>query len=195
MQVLEVTIEEVYRRDIKKIQFVRFERDPANNEGVRTVHETVLVPVEHASVRFAGLGDCNTGDTVAGDAVFVMSVLRDELYELHARNDHELHATIEVSPYELCFGGRRVLPHPSGNGDTIVLEIGPRFFERLERIVTVPRHGLFDAQLGIRKDLHLSFRVCTELDSRQMRALRMAFCTAPAVRPEDEGDPSAHLHI
>ena len=180
MQVLEVSLEEVYRRDIKKVQFMRYERDRDTGE-VRQAQETVLVPLEHQSVRFAGLGDCHDGDAAAGDAIFVTSVMGDGLYECEGR---ALYGVIDVSPYELCFGGRRVLPHPSG--ESIALDIRENFFERVGQHVVVPHYGLFDGARGRRNDLTLRFRVCVALDSAQMQALRDAFCRVPAVRAADD---------
>ena len=173
VQVLEVSLEEVYRRDIKKVQFTRYCRAPSNGVGETEV-VTVLVPLEHQSVFYGGLGDQRAEDDEAGDAVFVVVAKKHDIYE---RDQFRLRATLEISPYELCFGGRRVLPHPSGG--TVVLEIRENFFERIDRAIVVPGYGLFDAEKGGHDALVLNFRVCTALDEVQMRALRTAFCSSP----------------
>ena len=190
VQALEVSIAEIYCRDVKKIQFVRYAYDRSKNT-MRSFTNTVLVPVEHHNVRFAGLGDQRASDAAPGDAVFEMTVVNRDGAP-YSRDGYDLRATIEVSPYELCFGGRRALPHPSGGEETIVLEIGKNFFERVDATVRVPRHGLYNPTRDTRHDLYLTFRVCTTLDAWQERALRRVFRHAPPSVPG--GGVSATVH-
>ena len=146
IQTLNIPLEEIYNRTIKKVTINRF-RWSAQSKCTEQNAHTVLVPTENACVCFPSEGDSDESGNV-GNLYFVIlnsdktdKIENGVIYRDH-QNSYILRCNIVISPYDMCYGGGEYcIPHYT---KPIRLKVGSHFYNRCHKPVIIPNCGLWN---------------------------------------------------
>tara|TARA_Y200000002_G_C22646557_1_gene649372 strand:+ start:103 stop:1254 length:1152 start_codon:yes stop_codon:yes gene_type:complete len=160
IQHLNVTLQELYRRDIKKINILRYKYNNKEENLLKEEH-TVLVPIENNINFYPEEGDQKNKDEIPGDLFFIINDIPDPLFKRNKDNQFILECKIDISPFELCYGGEKIIVHPSLT--KINLTIKEHFYERINSNPTIlPSFGLWNSEKNQYEDLYIYFNLLSD---------------------------------
>jgi curved DNA-binding protein len=111
---LEVSLREAYLGTRKSIVLERFDPGPDGRPvKTRNNYEVVVPPgvTDGSLIRLSGQGEAGSGGAEAGDLFLMVRILPDSRFTL---NDHDLSATLDISPWEAVLGAKVEVPTVDG---------------------------------------------------------------------------------
>jgi DnaJ-class molecular chaperone len=169
VQTLDVSLEDMYRRRIKKVTVRRY-RWSTITQRVEEDGYTVLVPVDKGCICFPDEGDIVDSTSPPGHLYFIIMANDDDAtaYGRLFRDTQApctLRYKMHITPYDMCFGGGEY--HISHYKEPIRLNVGTQFYKRCHAPVEVHGFGLWNPEAQQHDSLLIDITVIPDTLARR----------------------------